>query len=168
VETWEAIRTLRAVRRYEDRPIPPEDLELIVDAGRRAPSSMNLQRWAFVVSTDRATLGVLASLGPYAKHLRGAAAAIALITPEGRDDDERGSIAFDLGQAMQNMLLAAWDRGIGGSHACPADPYLARELLGYPEGWRCDYLLALGYPARRPSREGRRKPLAEVLHRERW
>ncbi|HXF36786.1 MAG TPA: nitroreductase family protein [Actinomycetota bacterium] len=168
METWEAIRTLRAVRRYEDRPIRPEDLEAIVDAGRRAPSSMNLQRWAFVTSTDRATLEALATLGPYTGHVGAAAATVALITPQGRDDDERESIAFDLGQAMQNMLLAAWDRGIGGSHASPADPHLAREVLGYPEGWRCDHLLALGYPLRPPAREGRRKPLADVLHRERW
>lgn len=168
METPETIRTLRAVRRYADRPIPAEHLERIVDAGRRAPSSMNEQRWAFVACTDRGTLERLSRLGPYTAHLAGAAAAVALVTPDPPDPEERASIAFDLGQSAENILLAAWALGVGGAHACPGDPHAAREVLGFPEGWRCDYVIGLGYPRIPPRREGRRKPLRGVLHREAW
>ena len=50
METWDAIRARRNVRRFEDRPIPPEDLDQILEAARRTPSSTNQQGWDFVVS----------------------------------------------------------------------------------------------------------------------
>jgi nitroreductase len=66
------------------------------------------------------------------------------------------------------MMLAAWEAGIGSVHAAVYDEPLARRLLGYPDGWRCDYLLSFGHPARPPRGEGDRLPLERVLHRERW
>ena len=163
----------RAVRSFAERPIEPEKLERILNAGRRAPSSMNHQRWSFVLCTERATLRRLATVGDYAGHLAGAAAGIALITPDATEDSEVESIAFDLGHCAQNMMLAAWELGIGSVHATVYDEGLARQILGYPEGHRCRYVFSFGYPAnpddltRRPSKGGR-KPLAEIVHRERW
>ncbi len=165
---FDAIASQRAVRRFAERPIEPEKLERILDAGRRAPSSMNEQRWSFVVVTDRERLRELARLGDYADHIAGAAAAVALVTPEPTEDWEGESIAFDLGHCAQSLMLAAWELGIGSVHAAVYDEPQARELLGYPEGWRCDYLLSLGYPASPPSGQGRRKSLEELVHRERW
>jgi nitroreductase len=171
MEVGRAIQTQRAVRRFADRPIDPGALESILDAGRRAPSSNNEQRWAFVVVTDRERLRELAAIGEYADHLAGAAAAIALVVPvgtEGSEDWEDASIAFDAGQCAQNMMLRAWDLGVGSVHAAVYDEPLTRRLLGYPEGWRCDYVLSLGYPARGPAAQGARKPLDELVHRDRW
>ena len=82
METWTAIRTKRMVRRFEDRPLAPEHLIRIVDAGRHAGSSKNQQRWDFVVVEDRSMLRRLAAVGPHAGHLAGAAAAIGLVTPD--------------------------------------------------------------------------------------
>jgi nitroreductase len=129
---------------------------------------MNEQRWAFVVCTDRDRLRRLAGVGAYASHVAGAAAAIALVVPEGPDPDERESIAFDLGQCAENMMVAARGLGIGSVHAAVYDEPLARELLGYPAGWRCDYLLSFGYPERPHGPPRDRKPLEELVHRERW
>jgi nitroreductase len=163
-----AVRTQRAVRRFVDRPIDDATLERILDAARRAPSSMNEQRWAFVVVTDRARLRELAAIGEYADHVAGAAAAVALVVPESEDADERESIAFDLGQCAQNLMLAAWELGVGSAHAAVYDAPLARRLLGHPDGFRCDYVLSLGYPAEPPTAPGAREPLERLVHRDRW
>jgi nitroreductase len=168
MELARAIETQRAIRRFADRPIEPETLDRILDAGRRAPSSMNAQRWAFVVVTDRERLRELAAIGDYADHLANAAAAVALVTPDAGEGWQRESIAFDLGQCAQNLMLRAWDLGVGSVHAAVYDEDLARRLLGYPGGWRCDCVLSFGYPAEPPSAPGVRRPLDEVVHRERW
>jgi len=172
METWQAISTLRVVRHFADRALPEDALTRIVDAGRRAGSSKNLQRWAFVVVRDRDRLRDLAAVGPYAGHLAGAAAAVALVTPDpGRD--EPYSVMWDLGRAAQNMVLAAWELGIGSVPATVYDQPLARRLLGYPEDQWCEFLLSFGYPAdpamlTRPRRAGRRKTLADVRHEGQW
>ena len=168
-----AIATLRVVRRFEERPLEPDHLAAILNAGRRASSSKNSQRWAFIVVTDRIRLGELAAVGDYAGHLAGAAAAVALVTPDPHAPDEPLSVLWDLGLASQNMILAAWSLGIG---SCPATVYdhdLARRLLGYPEAMACEYLLSFGYPAdptvfTRPLKPGGRRPLDEIVHRGRW
>jgi nitroreductase len=173
MDTLTAIDTLRTVRRFSDRPVDEDALRSILDAGRRAGSSKNLQRWDFVAVRDRALLGELGAVGPWAGHLRGAAVAVALVTPDPRADDTPLSVVFDLGRAAENMVLAAWTIGIG---SCPATVYeqdLARRLLGYPGTHHCEYILSFGYPAdpadlERPNKAGGRKPLAGVVHDERW
>jgi nitroreductase len=173
VDTLTAIDTLRTVRRFSDRPVDEDALRRILDAGRRAGSSKNLQRWDFVVVRDRALLDELGAVGLRAGHLRRAAVAVALVTPDPRADDAPLSVVFDLGRAAENMVLAAWALGIG---SCPATVYeqdLARRLLGYPATHHCEYVLSFGYPAdpadlERPNKAGGRRPLAGVVHDERW
>jgi nitroreductase len=80
METWDALRARRNVRRYEDRAIPDEDLERILEAARRTPSSMNQQAWDFVVVTDRDRLSELARTWRYAAHVGASAATIVLAT----------------------------------------------------------------------------------------
>ena len=96
---WDAVRTKRAVRQFDGRSLEPDHLERIVAAGRRAHSSKNQQRWAFVAVEDRAQLAKLATLGPYAGHIAGAAVAIALVTPEPPDAGQPMSVMWDLGGA---------------------------------------------------------------------
>src|SRR3990172_2323877 len=134
VNVDDAIRSLRAVRRFQDRPIADGVLLEILDAARRAPSSMNEQRWAFVLVSDRARLRELARIGEYAAHLAVAGAAVALVTPETDEDWRRESIAFDLGQCAQNLMLAAWGRGIGSVHAAGYDEAPVRGALRLPQG----------------------------------
>jgi len=173
VDAWDAIRTKRMIRRFDGRPLEPAHLERILDAGRHAGSSKNLQRWDFIVVRDRELLGKLAAVGPYAGHLAGAPVAVALLTPDPMAGGQPMSVMWDLGLAAQNMMLAAWELGIG---SCPATVYeqtVARSLLGYPEDHHCEYLLSLGYPAdladlTRPPKAGGRRPLSDVVHEGGW
>lgn len=168
MDVHETIGSLRAIRHFDGRPIPGDVLDRILEAGHQAPSSMNEQRWAFVVCTDRDHLRELAGIGDYAGHAAGAAAVVALVTPEAGEGWRRESIAFDLGQCAQNLQLAGWAEGVGSVHAAVYDESRARALLGYPDGWRCDYLLSFGYPRHRPTTRGERAPLEELVHREHW
>lgn len=168
-----AVATKRAVRKFADRPIEEDRLARILDAGRRAGSSKNLQRWDFVVCRDRAHLAELAAVGPWAGHLARAAVAIALVTPDPSAADAPLSVMFDLGQAAENMMLVAWEMGIGSVPATVYEQDLARRLLGYPAGRHCEYLLSFGYPADPAAlsatrRAGGRKSLDEIVHHERW
>ena len=170
---WNAASRKRVIRRFADRPLEPEHLARILDAGRHAGSSKNSQPWAFVVVEDRKTLRELAAVGPYAGHLPGAAAAVALVTPDPTTAAAPLSVYWDLGQAAQNMMLVAWELGIGSVPATVYEPELAKRILGYPDDRHCEFLLSFGYPARpedltRPPKAGGRLALDEILHREHW
>jgi nitroreductase len=169
MQTWEAITSRRNVRSFADRPIPAEDLDQILEAGRRSPSSQNWQPWDFILVTDREQLRELAKVWRGAGHVAGSAATIVLIGPPA--DNAFGRAQYDLGQATMAMMLAAADLGIGSSHGGVADLPLARALLGCPEDRDWAMLISLGYPADRPLapvRNPRRRPFTEVVHRGRW
>jgi nitroreductase len=170
---WHAIATRRVIRRFADRPLEPAHLDRILRAGRRANSSKNSQQWAFIVCRDRAHLRELAAVGPWAGHLARAAIGIALVTPDPARAEAPLSIMFDLGMAADEMILAAWELGIGSVPATVYDHELARRLLGYPDDRHCEFLLSFGYPAdaadlTRPLKPGGRRPLSELVHEERW
>ena len=123
---------------------------------------------------DREHLEALSKVGPYAGHVAGAAAAVALVTPDPLGPDQPLSVVWDVGGAAAQMMLVAWELGIG---SLPGDRLRAgdarRELLGYPDGMWCEYILSFGYPAdparlTAPNRPGGRRPLDEVVFRERW
>jgi nitroreductase len=170
---WDVIRTKRAIREFADRPIEQDRLDRILEAGRRAHSSKNQQRWAFIVVRDRERLQAMSRLGPYCGHIAGAAVAIALVTPDPRGPGQPLSVMWDLGGAAAQMMVVAWELGIGSCPATVYEPDAARELLGIPADLRCEYVLSFGYPAdpaalTRPLRQGGRRPLEALVHEERW
>jgi len=171
VDTWNAITSRRNVRTYADRPIAPEDLDRILEAGRRSPSASNRQMWDFIVCTERAQLEELSRVWRGAGHVASSAATIVLLAPKTDDDRMRALAQFDLGQVAMSMIIAAASLGIGSGHASVGDQDLARRILGFPDDRVCAYLIALGYPADRalaPLRRINRRPFDEVVHRGRW
>jgi nitroreductase len=169
MQTWEAIESRRNVRSFADRPIPAADLDQILEAGRRSPSSQNWQPWDFILVTDRQQLRELAKVWRGAGHVAASAATIVVIGPAA--DNEFHRAQFDLGQATMAMTLAAADLGIGSCHAGVADMQLARDLLGFPGDRNWALLVSLGYPADRPLapiKNPKRRPFSEVVHRGRW
>jgi len=171
MDALEAIRSRRNVRQFADRPIPEDDLDRILEAAWRTPSSRNEQRWDFVVCTDRAQLADLALVWSGARHVATSAATIALVAPETDDVDLRASIEYDLGQATMSIMIAAAALGVGSAHAAVRDQDHARAVLGFPVGRRCAWLVALGYPAGRPLAlivRPNRRAFDDVVHRGRW
>ena len=171
METWDAIRARRATREYDTRPLQEQDLERVVEAGRRAPSSSNGQRWDFVLIQDRGQLEKISKVWQGAGHIANAAAAVGLVAPFSDDVSSTASINYDLGQAAMSMMIAAADLGIGSRTAAVRDHELASEILGLPDDRRLIWLLGLGYPADRPLKPIRnpdRRPLEEVVHHDRW
>lgn len=171
METWNAIRSRRNVRRYADRPIAPEHLDQILEAGRRAPSARNRQPWDFVVVTEREQLRELSEVWRGAGHVAASAATVALVAPVPEDEHRRNLLQYDLGQATMGMMLAAVDLGIGSGHSSVEDQQLARRILGFPGGRFCAYLIALGHPAGRPLtpiQRPDRQSFEDVVHRGRW
>jgi nitroreductase len=171
MDVLEAIRLKRAVRQFAPTPLPDDVITSILNAGRRAQSSKNTQPWQFVAVTDTETLTKLSQTGDFASHLAGAALGVVLAAPD--EADGREWLMFDLGQAASYMQLAAWELGVGSVIATIYHPDQAQAILGVPAGYRCDVALSFGYPAdasalSTPPRQGLRKPLDEMVHRDRW
>lgn len=171
METWDAIRSRRNVRQYQDRPIADDDLTRILEAARRTPSSKNEQRWDLVVVRDPDRLQRLSEVWQGARHIPGSAATIALVGPEPDEQRVRESVAYDMGQLTMSVMLAAADLGIGTGHSSVHDQDVARAVLELPDDRRCWWLIGLGYPADRPLspiRQPDRRPLDDLVHDETW
>jgi nitroreductase len=165
VDAFLAIASKREVREYEPRPLPPQVEELILDAGRLSGSAKNRQPWRFDVVRGE----LLAEAVYEPSNLRGAPFVVAIVV------SGKGPISFDAGRAAQNMMLAAWNEGVG---SCPngiADEQPARAALRLREEERIAIVLSFGYPTtRRDPQErsasewsagARRRPLAEIVRR---
>jgi nitroreductase len=156
-EVYAIILTCRAVRHFADTPISEDDLRRILEAGRWTGSAKNVQPWHFLVVRDQETLDQLARCGRYASHLRGAAAAVVLVTSPGTWAD------FDAGRAAQNMMLAAWSLGIGSCIASLHDAKRARDILKVPEEFQTRIAISFGYPLRDAPQTIEGRPREEVL-----
>jgi nitroreductase len=171
METWDAIRARRNVRTYSQDPVPAADLDRIAEAGWRAPSASNRQHWNFIIVTDRDQLQALSTVWQGARHIAGAAAAIALVLPQPADDRTKVVDQYDLGQATYAIMLAAADLGVGTGHSSVGDQERAREILGVPDDHDVAYMIGVGYPADRPLKpivEPNRLPFDEVVRHGHW
>jgi nitroreductase len=171
METWDAIRARRNVRTYQPDPVPAADLDRIAEAGWRAPSASNRQHWNFIIVTDREQLEALSTVWQGARHIAGAAAAIALILPQPADERSKVVDQYDLGQATYAIMLAAADLGVGTGHSAVGDQEKAREILGVPDDHDVAYLIGVGYPADRPLKpivKPNRLPFDEVVRHGHW
>src|SRR3989441_7319560 len=160
---FEAVRTLLAVRGYQDKPVPDAVVRRIVDAGRLTGSGMNGQPWHLVVIRDAETLrrlGALASSGPYVAQ---APLAVGVAT-----DKPRFAVS-DASRAIQSMLLTAWADGVGSNWVGFGGLEKVKALLDIPAGLDVLAILPFGYPARAVGRgKKQRKPPREVAHLERY
>jgi nitroreductase len=163
MEVFEAVRTILAVREYQDKPVPQETVRRIVEAGWLTGSSMNRQPWHFIVVQNRETLrrlGALATTGPYI-----AQAALAVVvaiqrTPFSVSDGSR---------AIQSMMLTAWAEGVGSNWVGFMGMPDVKRLLVVQDDLDILAIIPFGYPAK-PVGKGKknRKPFSEVAHLERF
>ncbi|MBL8076464.1 MAG: nitroreductase family protein [Anaerolineales bacterium] len=166
----DAIRLKRAVRKFQDKPLPDDVTRAILNAGRRSQSSKNTQAWQFIAIRDKAILSELSKCGEWAGHLAGAALAVAILTP---DPEGKFQIMFDAGQATALMQLAAWELGVGSVPASLYEFEKTRAILNFPAEWHLRIALSFGYPLEdeklsAPPKKGGRVPLEDVVHWEKW
>lgn len=163
MDVFEAVRTVLAVRSYQDKPVPPEVVRRIVEAGRLTASSMNGQPWHFIVVESRDTLrqlGKLARTGPYVAQ---APMAIVVATEESRFG------VSDASRAIQSMVLTAWAEGIGSNWVGFHGLDEIKPLLGIPDNIDVLAIVPFGYPTQVVGKgKKQRKPLSQVAHRERF
>jgi len=161
MDTFEAIRKRRSVRKYTGDPIPREELEKIVDAGRLAPTGYNRQPWDFIVVTDRAMINQLTMA---AKWMEKAGAIIAVVL-----DTDAPYWLEDGSAAVENMLLASTALGYGScwleGDTIPLEDKI-KPLLNVPQEKRLFTLVPIGVPVGWPTVE--KKTLEEVIHWEKY
>jgi nitroreductase len=168
VDAYLAVASKRDWRRFADRPIPDDVVTRILDGGRLAGSAVNRQPWTFVVVDGTEPKERLAETVYAADNIRGGALAVAIAT-------QKGGSALDVGRAMQNMMLVAWNDGVV---SCPngmPDAAAAGRVLGLEEGLLPVIIASFGYPARPVNPDDRtaqewsaranRKPLEEIVRR---
>jgi nitroreductase len=164
-DTYLAIASRRETRDYSARPIPDDVVERILDAGRLAGSAKNRQPWRFLVVEDATARARLADAVFAPANVQGAQLIVAIV----------GRSSLDTGRCAQNMLLAAWNAGVGSCPNGQRDPDAARAALGLGDDEELATVLTFGYPARERDPERRtaeewsaradRKPLDELVER---
>lgn len=184
MELFEAIRTRRSVRAYQDNPVEDEKLRAVLDAVRMAPSWANMQCWRMVVVKDRATREKIGDLSyvesyfaskgykanPSKKALAGAPVVIALCADPSQSGVlwDQSYYLVDAGIAAQNLMLAARGQGLGTVFVGVYDEEKLKELLHIPSPIRIIGLLPLGYPTEEKKDGPKRKPLDEICFNEQW
>jgi len=163
-QVFETVRTVLAVREYQDKELPHDVVDRIVEAGHLSASSRNLQPWHFVVVRDRQALrdlGGLVRTGPY---IAGSAAAIVVAY----ERDSRFGVS-DASRAIQGMIVTAWADGVGSNWTGFGGLGKVREYVGLPDTYEVLSVVPFGYPKRAVGKgKKKRKPLAEVVSAERF
>lgn len=163
MEVYEAVRTVLAVRTYQDKALPPDLVQRIVEAGWLTGSSMNRQPWHFLVVENRETLRQLGTLSPSGPYIAQAPLAIVVIT------EPSPYAVSDASRAIQSMMLTAWAEGVGSNWVGFGGFSAVKELLGIPAEMDVLAILPFGYPAQAAGKgKKQRKPLSTVAHREQF
>ena len=177
MEFMDVLKLRHSCRNYSDKEIDPEILEEIFEAGRTAPSAQNRQPWRFIVISDRALIKKVAFhsiVGASNFFIKNAHIVIVACA------DTRSSLKFngqeyylvDVAIAFQQMMLAAWNRGVGSCWLAAFDEGLLKKLLDLPEHFRIVGLSPFGYPEDKNlyskiisfvAKSGKRKERSEVI-----
>lgn len=169
MNVYEAIKTRRSVRAYQDKPVPAEVLTRLLNAARLAPSGSNRQPWKFVVVTNPQTRKQLAVA---AKNQGFVAQAPVVIVAVGLEPDRFMSCDIpadpvDVAIAIDHITLAAVEEGLGTCWIGAFYQDKVREILQVPSSLKVIELLTLGYPADSP-RPKTRKALEEIVCHEKF
>jgi nitroreductase len=163
MEVFDAVRTVLAIRQFQEKPISEPIVHQIVEAGHVTASSINGQPWHFIVIQDKEVLrqlGTLARTGPYI-----AQAPLAIVI--GMENSPYA--VSDASRAIQSMILTAWAEGIGSNWVGFENLQQINPVLGIPEEITILAILPFGYPVATVGKgKKKRKPLGEVAHSERW
>jgi nitroreductase len=164
MDVFDAVRTVLAVRQYQDKPVSPDVIRQIVEAGRLTASASNKQPWHFIVVEDRNLLNQLASLATTGGYINQAPLVVVVAI-----EDTKWSVS-DASRAVQSMILTAWANGIGSNWVGFIGALeQVKQPLGIPNNLNVLAIVPLGYPAQ-PTGGGKknRRPLEEVASLNRY
>jgi nitroreductase len=156
----------RSIRRYQDKPVPDDLLNEVLEAGRWAPSASNRQPWDFIVVRDPEVRAAVAEHAAYFfikwAHVEEAPVIIALCG-DARNPVYRQFLHEDIGLAGSHMMLQAAALGLGTCWLGGVNREAIGQILKVPSQTEVIGLLTLGFPAEDPAPPAR-KPLAEIVH----
>jgi nitroreductase len=184
METLDAIKTRRSIRKFSDQPVEPEKLQAILEAVQQSPSWSNKQCWNLIVVTDQEARNRISELSfvesffavygykknPAQSALAQAPIVIVACADPTLSGDLHGQQYYmtDMGIATQNLMLAAHDQELGTVFVGVFDEEKLKELLDIPENIKIVGLFPLGYPSGEVKSGPPRKPVSEFVHREKW
>ena len=171
MNVWDAIQSKRAIREFKDEALQQDEIERILNAGRRSQSSKNSQPWHFIVVQDKERLQKVSKLGDYMGHVAGAALCVVIVVPE--ENERTIWHFFDAGQSASYMQLAATEIGIGSCLGTIYQVQEAKDLLEVPDDFQARLVISFGYPAdesalKRPLKSGGRNAIDDIVHWETW
>ncbi|MEJ2024908.1 MAG: nitroreductase family protein [Deltaproteobacteria bacterium] len=167
MEFLELAKNRYSCRNYEERAVEDEKLELVLEAGRVAPSAVNFQPWHFFVIRDKKNLQRLHPVY-HREWFRTAPCVVVICGDHGQSwkrKDGKDHCDIDIGIVTDHMTLQATALGLATCWVCNFDAAMTRELFELPEHLEPMVLLPLGYPLDQadPDRHGhKRKPLSEI------
>jgi nitroreductase len=171
MDVFEAIQKRRSIRAYQDKPVPREKIEKILEAGRLAPSARNSEPWHFIVVTDKEKRKALSG-GMWAKFLSQAPLVIVACGDKKASPDW---YAIDVALAVENMVLTAVNEGLGTCCVGSFDEKDVKAVVKVPENFEVLVMLAVGYPSGKLDLSSKllnlvrtRKTLSEVASEEEY
>jgi len=169
MDVMDAIKQRRSIRNYADRPVENEKLNLILEAGRLAPSAANRQEWRFVVVKDPETRQKLMKAAKGQAFVGQAPVVIAACAETDNHVMSCGQLSYpiDVAISVDHMTLKAMEEGLGTCWVGAFYEEEVKKILGIPDDIRVVELLILGYPADIPPPRPRLS-MSEILHYEKW
>ncbi len=171
MDIYELIKKRKSIRSYKSRKVEKEKLERVLQAGRLAPSAKNIQAWKFIVTGSSEIKGALVKACKGQKFISEADKVITVCVDEDASYQEQGnymsSFAIDGAIALQQMMLAATEEGLGTCWIGAFYEDKVKKLLNIPDPYRVIGLSPLGYPES-SGKDRERKALSEVVYYEKW
>lgn len=168
MQTLETIKTRRSIRAFTSDPVTEEQIQTIIQSAVSAPNGGNAQMWAFIAIRDPKRIAALRTLSPGIIGVPPAVIVMCLDRNR-RTGSPEGLLAampyYDIGAAMQNILLAAHDLGLGGCAIGSFHPQGVSIFLTLPENIEPCLMVVIGKPKVIPG-EPRKRPLNEVFFEE--
>lgn len=168
MEVIEAIKNRRSIRKFKKDKMSQEKIEKVLEAARLSPSAMNNQPWNFILVSDKK--GLEAVNEACNQEWNSPHIIIPVMDPDSswvRSDGE-SYWQIDMAIAVQNMVLTAWEEGLGTCWVGAFDEEKIKEAFGIPEKFRVMNILPIGYPDQDRGPVEKRKKLDEIIHYDRW
>lgn len=173
MEVLECIKARRSVRKYLKKEVPWDHIASIIDAGRYAPSSGNLQNWKFIVVLDEGKRNSVSEACFHQSWMADAPVMIVVVAEFEKAEEyykERGKVLYsaqNCAAAAQNMLLEATNLGLSSCWVSAFHPDSIKKIFGMPKGVEPQIILTIGYSDAKPDKP-MKWPLENVLYFNGW